>query len=61
MDNLTRLQNRTGEEDEELLRDLLMTAKVAIMNRRFPFKSFTNDERSTLFFASLYEYKILSI
>ena len=43
MDNLTRLQNRTGEEDEELLRDLLMTAKVAIMNRRFPFKQFTND------------------
>ena len=43
MDNLTRLQNRTGEEDEELLRDLLMTAKVAIMNRRFPFKSFTYD------------------
>lgn len=43
MDNLTRLKKRTGEEDEELLMDLLMTAKVAIMNRRFPYKSFTND------------------
>jgi hypothetical protein len=43
MNNLTRLKNRTGEDNEELLRDLLMTAKVAIMKRRFPFKSFTSD------------------
>ena len=42
-DNLTRLINRTGEEDEELLKDLLMTAKVAIMNRRYPYKSFPYD------------------
>ena len=43
MDNLTRLKNRTEEEDENLLRDLLMTAKVAIMNRRYPYRSFSND------------------
>ena len=43
MDNLTRLKNRTEEEDENLLRDLLMTAKVAIMNRRYPYRSFPND------------------
>jgi len=43
MDNLTRLKNRTEDEDENLLRDLLMTAKVAIMNRRYPYRSFSND------------------
>lgn len=40
MDNLARLKKRTGEEDDDLLEDLLMTAKIAILNRRYPYKKF---------------------
>lgn len=43
MNNLTRLRNRTEEENDQLLEDLLMTAKVAIMKRRYPYKSFSNS------------------
>ena len=41
MDNLERLKKRTGSTDEVLLSDLLVSAKVAILNRRFPFKKLT--------------------
>ena len=40
MDNLRRLINRTGEKDEELMQDLLYSAKVSILTRRFPYKQF---------------------
>lgn len=35
-DNLTRLKIRTKEENEELLEDLLESAKKAILARRYP-------------------------
>lgn len=38
MDNLMRLRKRTGETDEDLLEDLLFSAKIAILNRRYPYK-----------------------
>lgn len=44
MDNLMRLKKRTGEEDEELLEDLLETAKVAILSRRYQFKNLPTGE-----------------
>lgn len=44
MDNLVRLKKRTGEEDEELLEDLLETAKVAILSRRYPYRDFPIGE-----------------
>lgn len=37
MDNLERLQIRTGERDEDILSDCLESAKAAIMSRRYPF------------------------
>lgn len=40
MDNLRRLINRTGEKDAELLQDMLYSAKVSILTRRFPYKQF---------------------
>ncbi len=43
MDIVKRLKNRTGEEDTALLEDLLVTAKIAILNRRYPYKDFTSD------------------
>ena len=43
MDNLRRLVNRTGEQNAELLADMLYTAKVAILSRRFPYKQFDGD------------------
>lgn len=44
MDNLERLKNRTGSDDEGLLSDLLISAKVAILNRRYPYKNLTAAE-----------------
>ena len=45
MDNLTRLKVRTNEENEELLEDLLESAKKAILSRRFPFGNWpTTDD-----------------
>ena len=44
MDNLERLKNRTGSDDEALLSDLLISAKVAILNRRHPYKNLTAAE-----------------
>lgn len=44
MDNLTRLKIRTKEEDEELLEDLLESAKNAILSRRFPFGNWPTTE-----------------
>jgi len=37
---LERLQLRTGEEDTELLCDIIDTAKYAILSRRFPYQDF---------------------
>lgn len=38
MDNLERLKKRTNEPDEALLEDLLLSARSAIMSRRYPFQ-----------------------
>ena len=43
MDNLARLKKRTGETNTALLEDLLTTAKVAILNRRYPYKDFADS------------------
>jgi len=37
MDILKRLKLRTGETDENLLNDLMETARNAILSRRFPY------------------------
>ena len=37
MENLERLKLRTNESDEELLQELLESAKHAILARRFPY------------------------
>lgn len=50
MDNLQRLIDRTGEEDTELLQDMLLSAKVSILVRRFPYKQF---EGTSLYNANL--------
>ena len=44
MTNLQRLKTRTGSTDETLLSDMLYSAKVAILTRRFPYKGFTEAE-----------------
>lgn len=41
---LERLELRTGEEDTELLLDLIETAKNAILSRRFPFGDWPTRE-----------------
>ena len=41
---LERLQLRTGEEDVNLLNDLIETAKNAILSRRFPFGDWPTRE-----------------
>lgn len=43
MDNLSRLKLRTEETDENLLLDLLETAKHAILARRFPYGDYPED------------------
>ena len=43
MDVLTRLRNRTGDDDTQLLTDLLETAKYAILARRYPLKAYPED------------------
>jgi len=49
MDILERLKLRTGESDEELLSDLIETAKNAILARRFPFQEWpTRDVTQTV-------------
>ena len=50
MDNLMRLKRRTGETDEALLEDMLFSAKIAILNRRYPYKQFSyaNAENTEL-------------
>lgn len=42
--NLERLMVRTGETDEELLNDILETAKNAILSRRFPYGDYPTRE-----------------
>ena len=44
MDVLKRLKDRTGEENVELLSDLMESAQTAIMNRRFPYGDWPTDE-----------------
>ena len=38
MDAFERLKKRTGESDEDLLRDILESARSAILARRYPFQ-----------------------
>ena len=44
MDILARLKKRTGETDEELLADMIETAKNAILSRRFPYQDWPTRE-----------------
>ena len=44
MDTLARLKLRTGETDEDLLNDLLETAKAAILSRRYPLQDYPTRE-----------------
>lgn len=44
MTNLERLMLRTGSDDEELLSELLETAKNAILSRRFPLGDYPTRE-----------------
>lgn len=44
MNILERLQLRTGETDEDLLNDLIETAKNAILSRRFPYQDWPTRE-----------------
>lgn len=44
MNVLERLKLRTGESDENLLDDLLETAKYAILTRRFPYGEYPTDD-----------------
>lgn len=41
---LERLKMQTGETDEVLLNDILETAKVVILNRRFPYGDWPTRE-----------------
>lgn len=38
MDAFERLKKRTGESDEDLLKDILESARSAILARRYPFQ-----------------------
>ena len=42
--NLARLKLRTGETDEALLNDILESAKIAILDRRYPFHDYPTRE-----------------
>lgn len=44
MDKLARVKLRTGEDNDNLLLDILETAKYAILNRLYPFGNYTEDE-----------------
>lgn len=44
MNVLERLRIRTGEESDELLGDLLETAKYAILARRYPLHEYPTDD-----------------
>ena len=46
MDILARLKKRTGETDEELLADIIETAKNAILARRYPYQEWPTREVS---------------
>jgi hypothetical protein len=43
MDGLDRLMQRTGEENEDLLYDLLQSAEAVILSRRYPFGEYPDD------------------
>ena len=43
MDGLDRLRQRTGEENEDLLYDLLESAEAVILSRRYPFREYPDD------------------
>lgn len=43
MDNFDRLKRRTGEVSDDLLEDLLETAKSAILTRRFPYSDWPDE------------------
>ena len=46
MDNLARLNLRTGEPDEAILEDCLESAKAAIMSRRYPYQEWPDELES---------------
>lgn len=43
MDNLSRLKLRTGEPDENILKDCLASAAAAIMARRYPYGDWPDE------------------
>lgn len=44
MTTIARLKLRTGETDEDILSDLLESAKSAILTRRFPYGDYPLDD-----------------
>ena len=46
MDNLARLNLRTGEPDEAILEDCLESARSAIMARRYPYQEWPDELES---------------
>lgn len=52
---LERLRIKTGEDSEELLYDLLETAKYAILARRFPFADYQTDDDGNVVLEARYQ------
>lgn len=46
MDNLSRLKLRTGEVNDAILKDCLISAKSAIMARRYPYGNWPDELES---------------
>lgn len=55
MNVLDRLRLKTGESDEEMLYDLLETAKYAILARRFPFADYPTDNGGNVILEARYQ------
>lgn len=44
MDKLARVKLRTGEDNDDLLMDILETAQSVLLNRLYPLGNYTEDE-----------------
>ena len=51
---LARLKMRTGETDEDLLNDLIDTAKDTILSYRFPFDDWPKDDQGNTYVEDRY-------
>ena len=53
-DLMSRLKLRTGETDEELLMDYILSAKSAINSRRFPYHDWPVDDNGNTYVEERY-------